>query len=285
VKTIPVQTGHVAYEEYGDGKPLVLLHANPGNHHDFDAVIPGLARNYRVIGIDWPGYGESSTPNPPQSASAMLMADVLEEVAAKLNLNQAIFIGNSVGGYAAARLAITQPKRVRALILVSPGGFTPQNLISGLFCRVKGSEHFTRMAATQFARFYMKGRNSFVEAILARTEAGRRNPATVAVDAAVWRSFTSPDHDLRQRAKAISVPTLITIGKYDPVIRANVDGKNAVASIPGSKLIITDTGHESFAEAPELFMNVVQTFLAQVESIPETQQQASPKGEYVPSYS
>src|SRR5579859_5294117 len=188
---IKTRTGNVVYEEQGSGLALVLLHANPGDHHDFDAVIAPLAERFRVIAVDWPGYGLSSAPELPKAASAMLFADVLEDVVAALNLQSAIYIGNSVGGYAAARLAITRPERVQGLVLVSPGGFTAINAFTRLLCAAKGNEAITRLIATRFARLYLKRRNEWTAQILARTEAGRRNPASVAVDAAVWRSFAS----------------------------------------------------------------------------------------------
>ncbi len=103
--TLTTRVGRVAYEEQGTGVPLVLLHANPGDHRDYDSILPVLSSQYRTIAVDWPGYGQSPSPQNPRSASAMLMADVLEDIVAELDLEQAIFLGNSVGGYAAARLA------------------------------------------------------------------------------------------------------------------------------------------------------------------------------------
>src|SRR5437868_3351254 len=116
MKTIRTRTGNVAYEIFGNGLPLILLHANPGDHRDYEAVIPALAQDYQVIAVDWPGYGESPAPQPPKSASAMLFADVLEDVISGLGLERVALIGNSVGGFAAARFASTHPEKVEALV-------------------------------------------------------------------------------------------------------------------------------------------------------------------------
>jgi pimeloyl-ACP methyl ester carboxylesterase len=59
---IHLSTDSVHYIEQGQGLPLVLLHANPGDYQDFEAIIPALAQNYRVLAIDWPGYGLSTIP-------------------------------------------------------------------------------------------------------------------------------------------------------------------------------------------------------------------------------
>jgi pimeloyl-ACP methyl ester carboxylesterase len=50
-----------------------------------------------------------------------------------------LIIGNSLGGNVAARLAIESRAKVRGLVLVSPGGFTPHNPITRAFCRLQGS--------------------------------------------------------------------------------------------------------------------------------------------------
>jgi pimeloyl-ACP methyl ester carboxylesterase len=57
---VQARTGAVVYEEQGTGTPLVLLHANPGDLHHFDGIIATLARSYRTIALDWPGYGQST---------------------------------------------------------------------------------------------------------------------------------------------------------------------------------------------------------------------------------
>jgi len=254
----------VAYESCGEGLPVVLLHANPGDHRDFDAILPELAARHRVIAIDWPGYGESAPPRPAQSASAMLFADLLQELVEGLGLGPAVFIGNSVGGFAAVRLAITHPQKVRGLVLVSPGGFAEHNPLTWLFCQVRGREWVTRLIAARFARLYIKRRTEFTAPILERAGAEQRSASMVAVDAAVWRSFSNPGHDLRGQAGAISTPTLLIVGRHDPVIRAQVEGRKAAALIPNATLAIPETGHMPFAEDPRWFLDTVQPFLTKV---------------------
>jgi pimeloyl-ACP methyl ester carboxylesterase len=195
----------------------------------------------------------------------MLFADVLEDLVEHLDLEPAILIGNSVGGYAAARLAIRYPERVRALILVDAGGFTAWNAGGRLFSWFIGHEFVTRLIAKNLAQTYLKRRTPLVEQIIARVDEGRRLPARVAVDAAVWRSFPHPEHDLRALARQISAPTLLIYGRYDPIIRFAQDGRNAQASIPYAQMTILETGHEPFAEDPEAFLQAIEPFLRTLE--------------------
>jgi len=104
--SIKLPTGSVHYTEHGQGVPLVLLHANPGDSKDFEAVVPALSKTYRVLALDWPGYGQSAPPQQPELVGVLFFYQVLREFLATLALPPAFFIGNSLGGNAAARLAL-----------------------------------------------------------------------------------------------------------------------------------------------------------------------------------
>jgi pimeloyl-ACP methyl ester carboxylesterase len=125
VATIQTRAGRVAYRESGSGPTVLLLHATLHDRRDFDPIVEALARRYRTIAVDWPGHGNSDPVDASMEPGAPLFADVLEDVVDGLGLSRAALIGNSVGGFAAARLAITRPEFVAGLILVNAGGFVP----------------------------------------------------------------------------------------------------------------------------------------------------------------
>lgn len=260
MKTISLTHGNIAYLEQGQGRPLVLLHANPGDHQDFAAIMPVLAENFRVIAPDWPGYGQSPAPQPPQAASAFLYAAILQEFMVTLDLSGVILLGNSVGGFAAVRAALDMPERVAGLVLVSPGGFTPHTAVTRLFCWLQGSEWVIRRSVVWFAKQYLRRRTTVTAAMLQRAAAEQQTATAVAVNAAIWRSFTEPAHDLREAARHIQAPTLVVSGRHDPVIPAHKDGKIAAAAIPQARQIVLGTGHAPFAEDPEAFLTAVQPF-------------------------
>jgi len=266
--SVPTRHGPVTCHARGVGPPIVLLHANPGDHRDWDAVLPDLARDHRVIAVDWPGYGASPPPEPPGSASAMMYAEVLIDLIDALDLAPAILVGNSVGGYAAVRCAVERPDRVAGLVLVDSGGFTAPSWTSRAFCWLLGHERVTRAIAVPFARRYLRRRNDDVAAILARTDEVARDPARVAVDAGLWRSFGDPRHDLRTAAAAVRARSLLVWGRHDPVLRADRDGQTAARAIPGAELVVLDTGHMPFAEDPGAFLAAVRPFLAGTAAAP-----------------
>ena len=258
--TVNLASGAVYYVESGQGVPLILLHANPGESLDFEAVIPALAQHYRVLALDWPGYGRSAMPERPEMVGAHFFYNILRQFLKALALPPALFIGNSVGGNAAARLAIESPGSVLGLVLVSPGGFTPHNFITRAFCRFQGGRF--SFSPRFFAGRYLRHRTPLVKAMLERAATSQATAARIAINRAVWRSFIEPGHDLRQSASSIKAPTLLVFGKYDPIIPARKDGSVAARSIPGAQLVVMPSGHEPFAEVPEAFLAKVLPFLA-----------------------
>jgi pimeloyl-ACP methyl ester carboxylesterase len=256
---VKLSTGSVHYSEQGEGAPIVLLHANPGDSKDFEAVIPALARSNRVLALDWPGYGSSDIPPDPGLATVMTYYQVLREFITALALPPAFFIGNSIGGNVAARLAIELPHLVRGLVLVAPGGFTRHNLITRTFCRLQGSR--LSLSPHRFASLYLKHRTPTAMAMLQRAATLQSTPERIALNRAMWRSFARPENDLREASHKIQVPTLLIFGNRDPAIPANKDGKVASQCIPSATFVALPCGHSSFAEIPEQFLALVQAFL------------------------
>lgn len=244
----------------GAGPVLVLLSANPGDHRDFDGIVPALAQRFRVLRPDWPGYGGSPPPAPPECASASYFLELFTRWMDEAGIRHAHLLGNSVGGNVALRYALTQPHRVSSLVLVSSGGFTAHNPITRSFCRLQGQLWFKRLLGDRFTRAYLRARNPLTRAMIARAGGEQATDSAQRVNAAVWRSFLEPAHDLRTSARALSVPTLVTGGRHDPVIPAKRDTALAARTIPGAELHVFDTGHAPFAEAPEDFLAVASAF-------------------------
>jgi pimeloyl-ACP methyl ester carboxylesterase len=260
--TIQTRAGRVAYCESGSGPTVLLLHATLHDRHDFDPIVEALARRYRTIAVDWPGHGDSDPIDAAIEPSAPLFADVLEDVVDGLGLSRAALIGNSVGGFAAARLAINRPELVAGLILVNTGGFVPLNPLSRNFCRVMSRRAVWRTAPL-FVRGYMKARTDNDREIVERAIARARTDDGVRTATGLWRSFATPAHDLRGRADKLSAPTLIVCGKRDINIPLSV-GRIAHDAIRDSRLEILDTGHVVFSSDPQGFLAVAEPFLQSV---------------------
>jgi pimeloyl-ACP methyl ester carboxylesterase len=261
--TIQTRAGRVAYLESGSGPTVLLLHATLHDRHDFDPIVETLAKRYRTIAVDWPGHGDSDPVDAAVEPGARLFADVLEEVVDGLGLSRAVLIGNSVGGFAAARLAINRPERVAGLVLVNAGGFVRWNPLSRGGCRVLGTPAVFRRAAPLFVRGYMKAKTDNDRRIVERATALAKTPEGVRVATGLWRSFATPEHDLRGRAGELSAPTLIVWGGKDIAIPLSA-GRATHEAIRGSRFEILDTGHVVFSSDPDGFLAVTGPFLESV---------------------
>jgi pimeloyl-ACP methyl ester carboxylesterase len=261
--TIQTRAGRVAYAELGSGPTILLLHATLHDRHDFDPIAEMLARRYRTIAVDWPGHGDSDAIPAVIEPGAPLFADVLEDVVDGLDVSRAVLIGNSVGGFAAARLAINRPESVAGLVLVNAGGFVPWNLVSRTACRLMGTPAVFRRAAPLFVRGYMKAKTDSDRQIVGRAVAAAKTDEGTRIGAGLFRSFAAPGHDLRSRAAELHAPTLIVWGKKDIVIPLSA-GRATRDSIRGSHLEILDTGHVVFSSDPDGFLAAAEPFLQSV---------------------
>jgi len=258
VAMVETRVGKVAYSDVGEGPTVVLLHATLHDRHDFDPIVERLQRDYRVIALDWPGHGESPAPSRPPAAA--LYADVLADVVATLDLPPAAYVGNSVGGFAAARLAITDPQRVSRLVLVNSGGFIA-GPAANLYCRMLGMPAVMKRVLPRFVRSYMKATSDNDRAVQERVLARAKTPDGVSLTAALWRSFANPDYDLRAHAERITAPCLVIWGSKDTAIPMRL-GRATAAAIPGSRLESLPTGHVAFSSDPAGFLAIAAPFLA-----------------------
>lgn len=259
--TARTRVGPVAYSDDGSGPVVVLLHAALHDRRDFDAIKPDLVRHYRVIAVDWQGHGES--PAPSSAPGAALYADVLQDLVVALDLPSAVFIGSSVGGYCASRLAITDPARVAGLVLVDTGGFLGGPLARA-YCRFLGIPAVMRRVLPRFVRSYLKAQSENDDAVLRRVTDRARTAEGVALTAALWRSFAAPEADLRRQAARITAPTLIVWGAKDTAIPPRF-GRATQRTIAGSRLEVLDSGHLPFSSRPAEFRAVVAPFLGEVQ--------------------
>lgn len=109
---------HLYYETHGDGRPLVLLHGGLLTlDRTFGPVLPALARNHQVIGIELQGHGH--TADSERDMTLEDLASDVEVLLGQLGIDQADFFGFSLGGMVSLELAITHPELAGRLVLAS----------------------------------------------------------------------------------------------------------------------------------------------------------------------
>ncbi|MDB5276702.1 MAG: 2-hydroxy-6-oxononadienedioate/2-hydroxy-6-oxononatrienedioate hydrolase [Ferruginibacter sp.] len=97
-------------EEYGNGKPLLLIHGNGGSISSMTSIIPYFSKQYKVIVTDSRAHGKSTDTN--DSLSFEMMADDEAALLDKMHIDSAYVIGWSDGGIIALSLAMRHPGKV-----------------------------------------------------------------------------------------------------------------------------------------------------------------------------
>jgi pimeloyl-ACP methyl ester carboxylesterase len=109
------------YLTAGEGAPLLLLHGVGDNALDWRWVMSTLARNHQIYAPDLPGSGASAKPAADRYSPAFFEQFVGAFLDA-LGAERAAVVGNSAGGLAGLRFALSEPERVTALGLVASAG-------------------------------------------------------------------------------------------------------------------------------------------------------------------
>jgi pimeloyl-ACP methyl ester carboxylesterase len=109
---------HVYYETHGDGRPLVLLHGGVLTlDRTFGPLLPALAKNHQVIGIELQGHGH--TADSERDMTLENLASDVEVLLGQLGIDRAAFLGFSLGGMVSLELAIRHPELAGRLVLAS----------------------------------------------------------------------------------------------------------------------------------------------------------------------
>jgi pimeloyl-ACP methyl ester carboxylesterase len=236
---------HIRYMEAGVGPALIHLHGAGGLRltpaHDL------LARQFRVIAFEMPGFGAS--PENTRTQSMPELAATMAAAADRLGLDRYDLMGTSFGGKTALWLASQQPERVLAVVLEAPAAI-----------RQKGARPAAGSPEEMARRLY------------AHPE---RMPALPALDSviqakqqALVRRLIGPDRDpeLEAQLRNLAAPTLVLFGTYDRMIAPEM-GHFYKELIPNCHLVfVYDAGHAIGAERPEAFAEVVGDFLERHEA-------------------
>ncbi|HMH46170.1 MAG TPA: alpha/beta hydrolase [Solirubrobacteraceae bacterium] len=272
MNTIELGAEHRSQDGRHAGQPLVFVHGLSGSWPNWLEQLPAFAEQHRVIALDLPGFGHSPMPNETISISGY--ARMLDRLLDQLEIDAAAVVGNSMGGFIGAELAIAFPQRVERLVLVSAAGISTHGhrgsvrvlpamrrlerilMASGAWAASK-SDAVTRRARLRDAALGVVVRHPgrLPAALAAEQVRGAGKPGFVQGLEAVL------DYEIRERLREIACPTLIVWGDSDRLI--NVRDADVFAElIPNSrKVVYEDTGHMAMLERPQAFNALLQEFL------------------------
>ena len=264
--TTPAQTlsvqlpeGTMSYLKQGRGPALIIVHGIGGRKEDWAGVAGKLAATHTVYAVDMIGFGASDKTQA--QINITLQAEAVRSLMQREGINKAAIIGNSLGGWVAATLAVKHPELVERMVLVDAAGlkvtlsgpppvnFAPDTVeeMQKLLTTVLESEfaHTREFAAQALAQFKASGEAVTLQKLFTG-----------------FASSSSPDRPLDDLLPQIKCPVLVVWGAEDhlfPAVLADV----VAGRTPGAKkVLIAKASHFPQIDQPDAFVAAVVPFLA-----------------------
>lgn len=259
------RAGHaIHYEVSGHGDAIVFAHSFLCDGSMFAHQVAALQRRWRVINVDLRGHGRSGAALTPVN-----FYDFADDVIAVLDaerIEQAVWVGLSIGGFTALRAALKRPGRVRALVLLdTDAGASPfilrvrDRLMRGVLKALGPSAVMPPMMAIMFGRTTRREQPALCEAYRQRFLAvGLPSILTVS------RAISARD-DLVPRLGEVDCPTLVVVGEEDAALPVAMSGRLAAGIHGAEMVVIPRAGHLSALEAPESVTRAIEHFLDRLE--------------------
>src|SRR5215216_6375829 len=98
------------YEDTGSGFPIVFCHEFAGDYRSWDPQVRAMGRFYRCITFSYRGFPPSSVPDAAEAYSESTFVEDVRALVAHLGLEQAHFVGFSMGGSIVLNFALRYPE-------------------------------------------------------------------------------------------------------------------------------------------------------------------------------
>ncbi|MFI5308829.1 MAG: alpha/beta fold hydrolase [Polyangiales bacterium] len=256
---------HVRDEGKRDGPALVLVHGSNDSLHTWEAWVPLLGRDFRLVSLDLPGHGLTGrVPGDDYSNDALVRC--LAAVVDVLGLRDFALAGNSLGGHVAWRYALDHQDRVQRLILLDAGGY-PNAGPRPTFAKVlalPGAQLFIRyldpapLVRSGFRQAVVDPNVITPQSIERSVEMIRREGSR---DAIAHRLKVAQMVGPYARMRELRMPTLILWGERDRFVPVQ-NAYRFKADIRNSSLITyPNVGHLPMREVPERSAAHVREFM------------------------
>ena len=250
---------NLAYDDLGQGQPLVFIHGHPFNRSMWNEQCTHFKDDYRLILPDLRGYGDTDTtfPRVMLDEMALDLIHLLDE----LGVEKAVFIGLSMGGQIVLDLYRLIPQRFLGLVIVDSDarGETPESAVRRIETADRilsdGMEKHTEETIHKYIA------KASMQNLAVYDPLYKMMSNTKPEGAAAAHRGRADRRDHTAILPAITVPALIIVGSEDfftPVPVARIMSDN----IPGAQLVVIEgVGHLPNMEAPAEFNSALRLFL------------------------
>ncbi len=248
----------------GTGPTILLLHGVGGNHTVWNAVLPSLAKQSRVLAPDLRGHGRSPAPTDSRYSFLEFEGD-LGRLLKERATGPVHLVGLSGGALLALRIALDHPDAARSLVLISGSAYTDSHTraVADRWAEVyakEGPDPFAlRLLKDLYYPDWIEAHMDFADTLREQVKHQEFGPATR------W-ARTMKEFDERPRIAGLKVPTLIIQAMDDAVVDAS-HGRILRQSIPGAQIrILAETGHMIPVERPRETVDAIGAWIRRVET-------------------
>jgi pimeloyl-ACP methyl ester carboxylesterase len=243
------ETLPLSVDDAGEGRPFLLLHggAGPGSMAGLAGALAGLGRS---ILPTHPGFNGQPRPDWFHSVNDLVIAYLA--LIERLDLHDVIVVGNSLGGWLAAELALRRSPRITAIVLLNAVGIEPNEQTGEIADPLKLGPKVAEYAFHDPGRF-------------ALTPASPEAAAIMAANQQTLRVYSSEhfmyEPGLRSRLPAISIPTLLVWGESDRICTPAY-GRQFSNLVPSARFeLIPKAGHFPQIEQLNSVTEIIKTFI------------------------
>lgn len=258
--------------EAGSGPALLLLHGRGGHLENWSRNIVSLSRRFRVVALDMLGHGYTAKPSVEHTIGNYA-THVLAFLRAR-RLDRVSVIGQSLGGWVAAWLALEDPKRIEKLVLVNTNGFCliPAEIVEKIrqSSRVAVESPTPDSVRQRFQPLFLDASLITEELVRIRLDIYRQAEMKDAMERIVG-SELEPENQRKfeltqDRLRRITVPTLVLWSTHDPLLPWQ-QAQSYQKALPNSQFhVLEGCAHWPQYENPREFNRIVSEFLLETES-------------------
>ena len=242
----------VHYEISGEGREILLLHGWGANINTYASITKQLSNNFKVIALDFPGFGESQEPQSVWGTAEY--AGLVKELLDKLNIRRPILIGHSFGGRVIIYLTGKLKVQASKIILMGSVGIKPKRSLQYYY------KVYTYKLVKKAATLLLPSTKAEEIIAKARSKHGSTDYKNAP---GIMRSILvkTVNEDMRQCMPDMKAPTLLIWGENDTDTPVS-DGKQMEKLIPDAGLVVLkNAGHFSFLDKAYEFNIIVDHFL------------------------
>ena len=251
----------------GSGRPVVLIHGNPGSCQDWEKLYGPLSSRYCGFAFDRPGHGHSDRPNR-RPITVDLQARMLHAALKELNVGQPILLGHSWGGALALAYALEFPDDLSGLVLLAPAAFESDDgvsfltklpalpfigdLINFLFTPLLGASVVRQDLQKAFSPDPVP--KHYLRHVLSEWTRPKKVKWYSIDDTLLVASLPK----FAPRYADIRVPVAIVTGDSDQIVPAKENAHRLYEALPHSQLIVLEkTGHQIPFTRPDAVVDAI----------------------------